>query len=255
MIRSSSAPFFPFLSFFSTSRSSGHKSGANSFCWRKERKIDVAVKSVRESLSRNELRTIFISHDWLVSIRPSTGPGCFPLRSTLPRIRLAVVFHPWGERGGGIIRLEPRPTENSHSSLFLRVFFRHALLLSFPPTYGYNVRRVNWTRSHRDCVRHLESSRPLNRLRSSVRGSFKLTHSYFLTKIVLYIYIDVFLLYYYFTRCSRLNYTLLRDSSINGSCKRVRTTRLFLPLIYFLPSNNIIILWWLVTVCRLINQS
>lgn len=167
---------------------------------------------------------------------------------------------PWffihGEReGGGIIRLEPRPTENSHSSLFLRVFFRHALLLSFPPTYGYNVRRVNWTRSHRDCVRHLESSRPLNRLRSSVRGSFKLTHSYFLTKIVLYIYIDVFLLYYYFTRCSRLNYTLLRDSSINGSCKRVRTTRLFLPLIYFLPSNNIIILWWLVTVCRLINQS
>lgn len=192
MIRSSSAPFFPFLSFFSTSRSSGHKSGANSFCWRKERKIDVAVKSVRESLSRNELRTIFISHDWLVSIRPSTGPGCFPLRSTLPRIRLAVVFHPWGERGGGIIRLEPRPTENSHSSLFLRVFFRHALLLSFPPTYGYNVRRVNWTRSHRDCVRHLESSRPLNRLRSSVRGSFKLTHSYFLTKIVLYIYISMF---------------------------------------------------------------
>lgn len=152
MIRSSSAPFFPFLSFFSTSRSSGHKSGANSS---KERKIDIAVKSVRErereSLSRNELRTIFISHDWLVSIRPSTGPGCFPLRSTLPRIRLAVVFHPRG-KGREIIRLEPRPTENSHSSLFLRVFFRHALLLSFPPTYGYNVRRVNWTRSHRDCV-------------------------------------------------------------------------------------------------------
>lgn len=251
-------PLLSFLSFlFSRHRDHRATKVEQTPRWGKERKIDVAVKSVREreSLSRNELRTIFISHDWLVSIRPSTGPGCFPLRSTLPRIRLAVVFHPWGERGGGIIRLEPRPTENSHSSLFLRVFFRHALLLSFPPTYGYNVRRVNWTRSHRDCVRHLESSRPLNRLRSSVRGSFKLTHSYFLTKIVLYIYIDVFLLYYYFTRCSRLNYTLLRDSSINGSCKRVRTTRLFLPLIYFLPSNNIIILWWLVTVCRLINQS
>lgn len=106
MIRSSSAPFFPFLSFFSTSRSSGHKSGANSS---KERKIDVAVKSVRESLSRNELRTIFISHDWLVSIRPSTGPGCFPLRSTLPRIRLAVVFHSRGERGGDN---SPRATSN-----------------------------------------------------------------------------------------------------------------------------------------------
>lgn len=55
---------------------------------------------------------------------------------------------PWFFIGGGVIRLEPRPTENS--SLFLRVFFRHALPLFFPPTY--NVRPVNWTRSHRDCV-------------------------------------------------------------------------------------------------------
>lgn len=50
------------------------------FAGRMERKIDVEAESVirvrekereGESLSRNELRTIFISHEWLASIRPS----------------------------------------------------------------------------------------------------------------------------------------------------------------------------------------
>lgn len=72
--------FFFFLSSMRDIEIIGPQKWSKLFAGRMERKIDVEAESVirvrekereGESLSRNELRTIFISHEWLASIRPS----------------------------------------------------------------------------------------------------------------------------------------------------------------------------------------
>lgn len=111
-----------------------------------------------ESLSRNELRTIFISHEWLASIRPSRA-GLF---SSLINTGAHPPRH--GFSSGGVIRLEPRPTRIPIPPFFSAFSFATPYHCS-PPSY--NVRRVNWTRSHRDCSwTSWNPSRPLNPLRS-----------------------------------------------------------------------------------------